>query len=322
MGRELVARTCWPLRINPGPDAPHVGTQQELALRAATRDHVEPAGNDFARQAHDTGSACIRRIALVIRARSAGSRPTGNAVKSRRGRRVLSGVRPDSVRMPDEPDRPAPQRNWWRARSACPSWPRNRPGPEAPERCRESTPDRNQPTRPSSTAWRSSDSSAQPVAAAHARRYTWLRPQIRSSRRSIRRAPPGSPVATVADGSAICLRSLRSSKTDRGAGWIAGSWSRHSPKSKRPASSTKVVMPGSVPRGRGICTHALARLSAAALAACSCDAVTFTPVGEPTPPNLPWQRCFSLRADLILRSVGASGVGTQRSVSEAKEPPS
>lgn len=52
-----------------------VGTQQELALRAAPRDQVEPARKDLARQGHDTRSGRIRRFAIDMRICSARSRP-------------------------------------------------------------------------------------------------------------------------------------------------------------------------------------------------------------------------------------------------------
>src|SRR5678816_780188 len=56
-----------------------VGAQQELALRAAARDHVEPSGDDLAGQAHDTSSARSERATVVMWAGSrqeVGQRPT------------------------------------------------------------------------------------------------------------------------------------------------------------------------------------------------------------------------------------------------------
>lgn len=53
-----------------------VGAQQKLALRAAAGDHVEPTGNDLTRQGHDTVSARIRRMAIVMRVHNADNRPT------------------------------------------------------------------------------------------------------------------------------------------------------------------------------------------------------------------------------------------------------
>jgi hypothetical protein len=80
--------------------------QQKLSLRAAARDHVEPAGNNLARQGHGTSSARIRGIAFVMRVRRAGSGPSqtprNHVAKSifcpeysRTRKRVIGGFRVD-----------------------------------------------------------------------------------------------------------------------------------------------------------------------------------------------------------------------------------
>jgi hypothetical protein len=80
-----------------------VGAQQELSLRAATRDHVEPTGNDLAR-AHGRSPVWSCRIVIIMRRSRCRKLANDNIARTRRGRGILSGVRPDDVRIPDKSD--------------------------------------------------------------------------------------------------------------------------------------------------------------------------------------------------------------------------